>query len=289
MIRMAALLLVCSGCAGPALAGESRSGGKLMLTGGVSAVEGSAGGGLATWAVIAGNETEDGIGGSAHTTLIELPDFRLTSFGGAIGWHDRVEISYAHQTFDTRDAGAALGLGRGYTFGQDIFGAKVRLFGDAVWGQDTVLPQVSLAVQHKRGNRRDLVRALGAKQASGTDFVVSATKVILSKSLVVGGAVRFTKANQFGLLGFGGDRRTGRNAQFEGSAGLLVTPSLVLGAEFRSKPDNLRFAKEDDSYDLFAAWSISHHVAVTAAYADLGEIATFRKQRGLFVSLQGSF
>ena len=119
----------------PAAAEPSRTGGKLLLTGGVSSVEGAAGGGLASWAVIGGDETEAGIGASAHGTWVALPDFDLTSFGVTLGIHDRVELSYAHQSFDTRAAGAALGLGHGFTFHQQVFGAKLRLIGDAVYGR----------------------------------------------------------------------------------------------------------------------------------------------------------
>lgn len=274
---------------GAALAHEARAGGKLLLTGGVTSVEGAAGGGLASWALIAGNETEDGIGGSLHGTYVALPDFGLASFGGAVGIHDRLELSYAHQIFDTRAAGAALGLGHGFIFSQDVFGAKLRVAGDAVWGQDTILPQIVIGVQHKRAAKGAIIRAVGGRESNGTDFYVSATKVLLSKSLVLDGTVRFTRANQFGLLGFGGDRQGGRTAQFEGSAGLLVANNLLLGGEYRTKPDNLGFAREDDGYDLFAAWAIGHRAAFTAAYTALGSIATFRRQHGLFISFQGSF
>ncbi|VVT00039.1 conserved exported hypothetical protein [Sphingomonas sp. EC-HK361] len=292
MIPLARLLpaaAALSVLATPAAARERRDGGKLLLTGGVSSVEGAAGGGLASWAVIGGNETEDGIGGSAHATYVALPDFDLTSYGAAIGWRDRVELTYAHQSFDTRSAGAALGLGRGFTFAQDVFGAKVRVLGDAVWDQDSILPQIAIGVQHKRADKATIIHAVGGKESRGTDFYASATKVILSRSIVLDATVRFTKANQFGLLGFGGDRQANRAAQFEGSAGMLVTRKLLVGGEYRTKPDNLGFAKEDDSYDLFAAWAVGRRVAVTAAYTALGSIATFKRQNGLFASIQGSF
>lgn len=45
--------------------------------------------------------------------------------------------------------------------------------------------------------------ALGLDRKSA-DFYLSATKVILSKSLLLNATVRLTKANQFGILGFGG-------------------------------------------------------------------------------------
>lgn len=268
---------------------ELREGGKLLLTDGVTSVEGAAGGGIATWATIAGNETDAGVGGTAHVTTVRLPDFDLTSFGAAVGLFDRVELSYAHHAFDTRDAGAALGLGRGFTFRQDVFGAKVKVAGDAVWGQETLLPQISVGVQYKTANQGAVIRAVGGKEDKGTDFYVAATKVLLAQSAVVNATVRFTKANQFGLLGFGGDKQGARTAQFEGSAGMLVTRRLLLGVEYRTKPDNLGFAREQDSIDAFAAWALHRNFTLTVAYADLGDIATIRKQRGVFASLQAGF
>lgn len=275
--------------AAPARGDDGRAGGKLLLTDGISTVEGAAGGGLATWAVIAGNETDRGIGGSVHATLVALPDFTLKAYGGAIGVHDRIELSYTHQIFDTRSAGAALGLGRNFLFSQDIIGAKLRIAGDAVWAQDSVMPQISIGVQHKIADKAAILNAVGARESRGTDLYVSATKLLLAQSVMLGGTVRLTKANQFGLLGHGGDSGASRTAQFEGSAGVLLSPSIVVGGEFRTKPDNLGFAEEDDSFDAFAAWAVHRNVTLTAAYVDLGDIATVKRQRGLFLSLQGAF
>lgn len=266
-----------------------RSGGKLLLTNGVSNVEGAAGGGLATWAVIGGEETDDGIGGSLHATYVPLDDYSLTGFGAAIGYRDRIEVSYAHNTFDTHDVGAALGLGKGFTFKQDVIGAKLRLFGNAVYDQDSWLPQVSVGAQYKHAARGAIIHAVGGQHTSGTDFYVAASKVLLRQSLVLDGTVRVTKANQFGLLGFGGDRSDAYHPQFEGSAAVLVSRHLAIGGEYRTKPDNLGFAQEDDSYDLFAAWAPVRHLTLTAAYVDLGDIATVKAQHGAFLSLQASF
>lgn len=284
-----ALLLAIVCAAAPAQANQRRAGGKLLLTNGVSSVEGAAGGGLASWAVIAGNETEDGNGGAVHATYVALPDFDLASAGGAIGLSNRVELSYAYQRFDTRAAGAALGLGRGFTFGQHIVGAKVRIVGDAVWDQDTPLPQIAAGVQYRIAERGAVLCAVGATETKSADLYLAATKLWLAQGIVADATVRFTKANQFGLLGFGGPRQRSRTAQFEGSLGKMLTRKLVVGAEYRTKPDNLGFAAEDDSYDLFAAWALRRNVSVTAAYVDLGDIATVRRQRGLFLSLQGGF
>jgi hypothetical protein len=285
-----ALAAALTSCGVPAqAASELRAGGKLVLTDGVSTVDGAAGGGLATWAVIAGRETRDGIGGSAHVTSVPLADYSLFTYGAAIGIKDRIELSYAHQAFDTRKVGAALGLGKGFTFDQDIFGAKLRLIGDAVYDQDKVLPQLSIGVQYKRANRDAIIRAIGGAHRAGTDFYVSATKLLLAQSLVLDGTIRFTKANQFGLLGFGGDKKDRYSPQFEGSAALLLTRRLAAGVEIRTKPDNLGFAREQAAWDVFAALSVIDHVSLTAAYVDLGSIATVKGQRGAFLSLQFGF
>lgn len=262
-------------------------GGKLLLTNGATAIEGASGGGLATWATIAGRETDRGIGLSAHATLVELPDFGWQSHGVAIGIANRVELSYARQNLDTRDVGTALGIGQGYTLNQDIFGAKLRLFGDLVYG-DPLVPQVTVSMQHKRNRDGPIARAVGAASDEGTDIAISATKLFLAQSVLVGVTARSTAANEGGLLGFGSAAGKGRSLQVEGSIGYQLSPRAVIGAEFRTKPDNLGLG-EDDWLDLFAAYAVTDNLTVTAAYADLGTIATFEKQRGAFLSAQLAF
>lgn len=275
--------------AGAAAASDLVPSGKLLLTDGVAAVEGEGGGGLAAWGVIAGGATVDGIGARAHATYVSLPDFDLATAGVSVGVFDRVELSYARQRFDTGKAGAALGLGRGFTFDQHVFGAKVKLMGDAVYDQDRWLPQVSAGVQYKSNDRTAIVHAVGARHDDGVDVYIAVTKLFLAQSILLSGAVRATQANQFGLLGFGGDRRSGYSAQFEGSVAYQLSRRLVVGAELRTKPDALRFAPEGDAYDVFGAYAFSKFLSLTVAYVDLGPIATFSSQRGAYLSLQAGF
>ena len=262
-------------------------GGKLLLTNGVSSIEGASGGGIATWATIGGLEMDKGVGVTGHVTVVELPDFGWQSHGVAVGIADRVELSYGRQNFDTRDVGAALGLGQGYTFNQDVFGAKLKLAGDLVYG-DPLLPQISVGVQHKRSRDRAIVTAIGAESGTGTDFFVSASKLFLSHSVLASATLRYTSANQAGLLGFGNAADDDREVQFEGSVAYQMSRRAVIGAEFRSKPDNLGLG-EDDWMDIFAAYALTDNLTVTAAYADLGSIATFEKQRGAYFSAQIAF
>ncbi|MFD3266221.1 DUF3034 family protein [Phenylobacterium ferrooxidans] len=272
-----------------AQAGDRETSGKLLLTGGVTSLEGAGGGGLATWATVTGYETVDEVGANAHATLVQLPDYQFRAGGVAVGFRDRVEISYTRQSFDTGDTGSKLGLGQGFTFNQGIVGVKVRVLGDAVYAQDSWVPQVALGVQWKKNDKDAVITAIGGKDDSGVDYYVAATKVLLNQSLVLDGTLRATKANQTGLLGFGGNKNDDYELQFEGSAGYLVSKRLLIGAEYRSKPDNLAGLKEDDWVDIFAAYAFSKNLSVTAAYADLGTIATFKDQRGLYLSIQAGF
>ena len=283
-IWMAALLL-----SAPAAHAQSipMTGGKLLLTGGVSEVEGSAGGGLTPWAVIGGNGSEGQFGGNAFTTEIRTTDFKVTSKGLLFGVDNRVELSASRQSFDTQAVGAALGLGYGYTINQTTLGAKVRLIGDAVLDSDRWLPQISAGVQYKSNDKAGLVTALGAKSGKGTDLYVSATKLLLAQGVLLNATVRQTKANQYGILGFGGvDDKY--HTEIEASAAYLLSKRLAVGAEVRTKPDNLAVAHEGTAYDAFVAYALCKHLSLTVAYVDLGTIVT-RRQTGLYASLQAGF
>ena len=157
---------------------------RLLATGGVSAVEGEGGGGLAPWALITGYGTRDGVGVNVHHTYVGLPDYQLLSPGIAVGLFDRLELSYAWQAFDTEATGAALGLGQGFTFHQNIFGAKLKLIGDAVYDQDSWLPQIAIGLQHKENDRGAIIAAVGGKASVGTDYYLAATKLFLAESLL---------------------------------------------------------------------------------------------------------
>ncbi|MEP6829291.1 MAG: DUF3034 family protein [Rhizomicrobium sp.] len=259
---------------------------KLLATGGVSAVEGEGGGGLGAWALITGYGTRDGIGVNVHETFVGLPDYQLHAPGVSVGLFDRLELSYAWQAFDTQATGAALGLGQGFTFHQNIYGAKLKLIGDAVYDQDVWLPQIAIGVQHKENDRGAVIRAVGGKGSVGTDFYLAASKLFLAQSVLLNTTVRLTKANQFGILGFGGDKHADYSAQFEGSVGYLISRDFAVGGEFRTKPSNLGIAKEGAAFDVFAAYFLNKNLSVTAGYADLGNIVLHDHQDGIYLSLQ---
>ena len=281
--------------------------GKLLLTGGVSTIEGAAGGGLTPWAVIGSNATQGETGGSAYLTNVGTRDYGLSGYGAAIGIDDRYELSVAQQDLNTRGTGTALGL-PGLHLKQTIVGAKLRVLGDAVLDSDTLAPQVAIGVQFKQLGSTGLdatLDALGAKR-HGTDFYVSATKLLLGQSLLLNGTLRATKANQNGLLGFGatlGGDESGYRLQPELSAAYLLSKNIAVGAEYRFMRNRLENAgraaglgnglRASDWKDVFIAWAPNKHFSLTLAWVDLGVIVPAttgnRRQTGYYLSAQAAF
>ena len=294
-LRLAASALLLGSLALPALAATD----KLALTGGVSSIDGAAGGGLTPWAVIGSNATAGQWGVSAFGTTVHTQDYRLHDAGIAIGWDERVELSIARQRFDTRATGTALGL-PGLVLKQDIVGVKVRLAGDAVLDSDRLMPAVTIGLQTKHTDAGGLASTLQSQGASldGTDVYLSATKLLLAQSILVNATLRATKANQNGLLGFGGNAHRRHTLQPEVSLAWLLHRTVAVGAEYRRKPDNLNPSalgaglKEDAWTDVFVAWAPSKHFSLTAAWVDLGRIVPGvqpRRQSGAYVSGQLAF
>src|SRR5882724_531692 len=121
--------------------------GKLPLTAGFSDLEGSGGGGLVPLAFISGYGSSTSWGANAHFTNIQLRDLHLYTYGAAAGLFDRVELSYTRQQLDVTST-ALNGLG----VRQDVFGLKVKLLGDAIYGQDSWLPQLAIGAQYKHND-----------------------------------------------------------------------------------------------------------------------------------------
>ncbi|MDP2073933.1 DUF3034 family protein [Hydrogenophaga sp.] len=281
--------------------------GKLLLTGGVSSVEGAAGGGISPWAVIGSQATEGEVGVSAYASRANTRDYSLNAYGVAVGIHDRVELSVGRQDFNTGITGTGLGL-PGLHLKQDIVGAKLRVAGDAVLDSDSLMPQIAVGVQFKRLQSSGLdgtLSALGAKR-NGADVYGSATKLFLAQGILVNGTLRATKANQGGLLGFGatlGGADNGYELQPEISVAYLINSQLAVGFEYRAMPNKLQRAgqaaglgdglRADDWKDIFIAYAPSKNVSITAAYVDLGRIVpattSGRKQTGVYLSAQIAF
>ncbi len=98
---------------------------------------------------------------------------------------------------------------------------------------------------------------------------------------------RATKANQLGLLGFGGGRDNDYQMVFESSVGVLLSRHWAIGYEFRQKPNNLVSVKEDDWHDFFITYIPNKRFNITLAWTQLGDIAGARNQNGYYLSATG--
>ena len=118
---------------------------------------------------------------------------------------------------------------------------------------------------------------LGAKDDSGTDVYLSATKLWLGTpsgyNLLTNLTARYTKANVFGLLGFGSENNDSAKLEWEGSLAVLISPTTAIGTEFRTQTNRLGgLAEEDTVVDAFIAYFPNKSISITAAYVDLGNL-----------------
>jgi hypothetical protein len=268
---------------------SSFAGDRLLATGGVTQIEGSAGGGLTPWALISGYGTDTQIGASVfYTELRTNGGFNLSSGGVSVGLYNRVEVSLSQQKFGLSNTvpGESIRL--------DSLGVKVRVLGDAIYDQNNWMPQRAAGIQIKHNEDFSFVpKLLGAKKSSSVDVYVSATKLYLAavngRNLLLNATMLATEANQFGILGFGGNKCDGYRLEPAVSLALMLTDDILLGTEYRAKPNNLSGFKEDDAKDLFVTWFPVRNLSITAAYVDLGNIADKDNQRAWYLSGQISY
>jgi DUF3034 family protein len=282
--------LACLLLAAPLATPCALADGKLLATGGGTELEGSAGGGLVPWALLAGYGTNDELGGSVFFTRVDTGDYKLNAYGANFTLYNRVELSAARQEFFLGALTGVLHLSPDMSIRQDVYGVKVRVYGDAVYG---AAPQVSVGLQYKKNLDFAIPSAVGAKRNSDEDYYVAVGKLFLDglagRNLWLNVTARETRANQLGILGFGGDRSDSYHLQLEVSAAVFLDPRTAVGVEYRQKPNNLSFARENDWKDAFIGYFPNKHLSFIAAYAELGSIATLGHQNGLYLSVQASF
>ena len=304
--------------------------GKVLATGGVSMTDGAGGGGITPWATITGYDTRDGINGDLHLTYVNLPNYALNSLGGAVGLWDRVELSYSNDTLTTGSTFNTVGLAGSLTGGlpignatpgvdpwnttikMDVFGAKVRVFGEAIYDSDNLIPQIAVGGFYKKNRNEVLLKTLQATKSKDWEAYVAATKIFFPINTLFNLTLRYTAANQTGLVGFGGPNGDKKEVRPEASVAYLLNDRTAIGAEYQKHGHNLDgqsvnlngvnlggvgpvigtsalTQKESDWYDAFVAFFPSKNLSITMAYAMLGNITLTPNQTGYYISLQASF
>lgn len=267
---------------------QASAGSRILATGGVIQAEGTAGSGLVPWAVIAGYSHKEEYDLNLFATQLDTDDFNFSMRGISVGFDNRYEISFAQQKLDLGPLQAALNLPTN-RLEQDILGLKVRAFGDLIYDE---VPQVSLGIQYKRLNDFTIPQIAGAVDEEGVDYYIAASRLWLDGingyPFLANLTLRSTRANQLGLLGFGGDQNNSRETQIEFNASIILRRDWVLGYDYRQKPNNLSFAKEDDWQDLYLAYFYDKSISLVFAWVDLDSVAGLPDQRGPYVSLQAT-
>jgi DUF3034 family protein len=303
--------------------------GKVLLTGGVSMVDGAGGGGITPWAAITGYETRDGINGDLHYTYVNLPELSVNSFGAAVGFYDRVELSYANDVLTTgstyNTVGLALqtvnGLTGAATTGiepwnttirMNVVGAKVRLIGEAIYDSDNLIPQVAVGGFYKWNDNKDLLKTLGADKANDYELYMAVTKIFFPISTLINVTGRYTSANQTGLVGFGAQGDDKKQFRVEGSIAYLLAKNTAIGGEFQQHGHRMDgqsvtvdgsnlsgllgsltgselVQKESNWKDVFVAYAPNKNLSFVLAYAMLGNIVLEPHQNGFYISAQASF
>lgn len=262
--------------------------GRLQATGGLVTIEGAGGGGLVPWATMSGLSTRPGHDVVFGMSSTRVGDFQLDSIGLSASWHDRFELSLGRQQF-TVDRGL-LPEGIDRRIGQTVLGAKLRVAGDLIYGD---LPQMAVGLQYKHSDSDVLAGALGARRNDDVDAYFSVTRLFLAgpfdRNWLLNGSLRATRANETGLLGFGGVDDNGYDLVGEFSAAMFFNPEVALGAEYRQKPEGLPGLGESDWRDVFVAWVPNRRFSLAIAWVDLGTIAARPDQDGVFVSMTGNW
>jgi hypothetical protein len=258
------------------------AGSKVIATGGSTSIEGAAGGGIVPWAVINGYASSGQWSVNSFTSRVGVNDFTLQNIGIGASYNNQWEVSLTRQQFDLDTIGGDLR--------QDVFGLKYHMTGELLY---TELPQISVGLQYKKHRNSALPLAVGALHDSGTDVYLAASKVyfgaVAGRNLLLNATLRATKANQIGLLGFGSAHHNHYQYMFESSAAVLLRPDIVVGIEFRQKPNNLSFANEEHWRDMFIGWFINKNLSVVGGYVDLGSIAGLAQQQGYYLALEATF
>jgi hypothetical protein len=322
-------------CSGPASAGIYNDG-KVFLTGGVFTVDGAGGGGAVPWATITGYESRDGINGGVGFTYASLPALQLEVMGAAVGFYDRLELSYARHTLslnltnvdtlglvaESAGLGDDLGLNPwNNTLKMEVYGAKLRVFGDAVYTSDSYIPQVAIGGLYKENTTSALVHTLGADKAKDWEAYIAATKVFFRYSTLVNFTARYTAANEIGLVGFGACDQNGncdskKEVRMEASIAHLVAKNTAIGGEWQQHGDNLdgrsvnvgaldlsaltgviggdvqsalTQKKEGDWFDIFMAYAPNKNISFVVAYLMLGNISVAPDQNGFYLSTHLTF
>ncbi len=258
----------------------------------ITNIDGQAGGGLVPWALLSSGPT-------VAMTHLGTQNLGINSLAVNTSFANMVEVSYARNMLGV--TGTALGGNN--TDVVDNFGLKVKLN-----DMSDSMPQFALCLVNKRasGNLIDNVvsKAPYGVNTSSTDVYGAASKIVNigGKNVLLNGVLRATKADQLGLLGFGGGTTAGASSGYkiepEVSAEIFAADNVIFGAEYRKQPNYAVAGTngvlyQGSAYDFNIVYVANKNFTLTAAYVNLGQVApaltNATRQNGMFLQGQVNF
>lgn len=200
---------------------------------------------------------------------------------------DRVELGYGYDRFNTGDlpeaiARAGLAISDDYV-GLHNFNIRGALLKENDFDQPWV-PAVTLGVHYKYNDTVDdmnddlggvLRNPVGIEDNDGVDFTLYASKTvpIFERPVIFNLGLRESEAAHIGLLGFTGDY----DLTVEGSVAALVTDHILVGGEYRMKPNSYNripglVGEEDDWWTLCLGFIVTKNLCIDFGYGHFGQI-----------------
>ncbi|HUT35296.1 MAG TPA: DUF3034 family protein [Planctomycetota bacterium] len=269
-------------------------------------IEGTSGVFITPTAYFANLPEDGGIWGkpSFAFSAVKLGEKNLLATTVTTNLFKRVEFGYSFMRLHlgdwAHDVRAATTLRPQNHVEMHTLSARYMLVREGEWGKAWV-PAITAGLSWKHNDsimdiNRDLAgtcKLIGVRDDDGFDFTLTASKMItgvLPNPLILSAGLRSTEAAQIGLLGFTHDR----DIVFEGSAVYFLTSRVLLAAEYRQKPDNLKripglVGNEDDWWTLAAAYIVNDHCTAALGYGHFGTILNHDENASWALQLKWEF
>ncbi len=213
----------------------------------------------------------------------------------------RLELGYAYMNFDMGDLPDDIEAATSVRISDEsvdmhTINARLMLLAEGEFGKSWI-PAVTAGIHFKNNTTvNDIDRELGGTLGSigiaddnGLDYTIHASKMftVTPRPVIVNLGLRSTEGAHTGLLGFTDDRKV----VFEGSVAVLVTSRLILGAEYRQKPDEYTpveglIAEEDDWWTVEAGYILSPNATIAVGYGHFGNILNHKANDSFGVALK---
>ncbi len=225
----------------------------------------------------------------------------LTSLTATETLLGRLEIGYAWSHFEMGDLPDDIAAATGVSISDDavdmhVINARLMVLSEGAFDQ-TWMPAVTLGAHYKNnvtvsdidGELGGALTGIGIDDDEGIDFTIHVTKMITAtpRPVILTAALRATEGAHTGLLGFTDDMKV----VFEGSVAVLATSRLILGAEYRQKPNEYEpipglIAREDDWWTVEAGYIINSHMTAAVGYGHFGNILNHKANDSFGVALK---